>query len=198
MNSVTASLPANLYLRNLSLADLDQVDKLESQAFSENERASREKIAYRLRNCADICFGLFQTCDDPNAEILVGHTLSTKTNSFFITDQAMEMPELDPVTHTPVSEQEKLGHLPTGPTVALHSLAVAKNFRKQGLAQVLMKYTAEAISSDNATTRNRADRISIIVHGELVPFYQHLGYKDNGPSKCAHGGEKWNDMWLEL
>jgi len=50
------------YTRPLTISDLDSVVALENAAFSNpEERATREKLLYRLSKCGEICYGLFCT-----------------------------------------------------------------------------------------------------------------------------------------
>lgn len=41
----SSQLPPHIYVRPLSLADLDEVVRLESTVFSEEERATKEKVS---------------------------------------------------------------------------------------------------------------------------------------------------------
>jgi hypothetical protein len=38
------------------------------------------------------------------------------------------------------------------------------------------------------------DRIVLLAHGELVKFYEKLGFENRGPSKATFGGGNWVDM----
>lgn len=54
-----ADFPPNLSIRPLTVEDLDQCIELEKKGFSEEERASPEKLKYRLVACPELCSGLF-------------------------------------------------------------------------------------------------------------------------------------------
>jgi hypothetical protein len=39
-----------------------------------------------------------------------------------------------------------------------------------------------------------AERISLLAHDHLVPFYEGLGFKNKGKSNVTLAGGGWNDM----
>lgn len=39
-----------------------------------------------------------------------------------------------------------------------------------------------------------ADRIALLSHADLVPFYESAGFKNVGKSKATFGGGNWIDM----
>ncbi|OWB64550.1 N-acetyltransferase activity protein [[Candida] boidinii] len=51
--------PKHLTIRPLTIYDLEQVDKLEDNGFPKNERATIEKLKYRLTVCPELTSGLF-------------------------------------------------------------------------------------------------------------------------------------------
>ncbi|VVT56518.1 uncharacterized protein SAPINGB_P005125 [Magnusiomyces paraingens] len=57
--TMTKDLPLHAYIRPLTINDLDQVEALETEGFPPEERASREKLAYRLKTCPELCAGIF-------------------------------------------------------------------------------------------------------------------------------------------
>lgn len=86
-------------------------------------------------------------------------------------------------------DPEPKGHQDQGGTIALHSLAVRQEFQKKGFGSILMREFIQRI--ENAQI---ADRVAIIAHGHLLRFYEHMGFKNKGPSKCQFGGGGWYDM----
>lgn len=76
-----------------------------------------------------------------------------------------------------------------GGTICIHSLAVAPEFQKMGLGSVLMKsYIARMKDS------KIADRLALLAHDHLVPFYTSLGFENMGPSVVTSHGGNWNNM----
>lgn len=98
----------------------------------------------------------------------------------------MEVPKDWQSSSTPESNA---GHKEQGRTVAIHSLAVLPAFQGQGLGATLMKAFIQRMEYVQA-----ADRIALLAHGELVKFYEKLGFENKGPSKATFGGGNWVDM----
>lgn len=87
------------------------------------------------------------------------------------------------------AEEEPLGHQDIGGTICVHSLAVAPGFQKLGLGSVLMKSYLQRIKDSKS-----ADRIALLAHAHLVPFYSGLGFVNMGPSPVTSCGGNWNNM----
>lgn len=81
------------------------------------------------------------------------------------------------------------GHKEEGRTVAVHSLAVLPSLQNQGLGSTLLKAYIQRLGYVQA-----ADRVALLAHGELVKFYEKLGFENKGPSKATFGGGNWVDM----
>lgn len=88
-----------------------------------------------------------------------------------------------------VGEVEPPGHQEQGGTVALHSLAVAKEHQRKGLGTILLKSYIERIKSAKI-----AERISLLAHDHLVKFYEGFGFTDEGLSDATFGGSQWRSM----
>ncbi|WEJ94306.1 hypothetical protein PSN45_001790 [Yamadazyma tenuis] len=54
-----SDFPPNLSIRPLTIEDVDQCIALEAKGFSKNERATLQKLKYRLTVCPELCSGLF-------------------------------------------------------------------------------------------------------------------------------------------
>lgn len=84
---------------------------------------------------------------------------------------------------------EIVGHDEYGSTIAIHSLAVLPEYQGKQVGSTLMKSYIQRIREAAI-----AERISIIAHDHLVPFYQSFGFENRGPSKCQFGGGGWTDL----
>jgi GNAT superfamily N-acetyltransferase len=89
----------------------------------------------------------------------------------------------------PKGDEEPLGHQDRGLTIAIHSLAVRPEHQKKHVGTTLMLAYIQRIK-DAAI----ADRIALLVHRPLIPFYERLGFKYQGPSGCKFGGGHWFDL----
>lgn len=244
-------LPPHAVIRPLTVADLDQVVRLEELGFPPEERCSREKAMYRLRVCPELCAGVFireyhdnkstgtvsktseedkelqqdekEVINDKTAkdqternfdaldeedkfmppaksalksELLIAQIIATKMKTPLVTDTAMEVPakitDESKVGHMGYEVDEK-GHHEDGRTIGIHSLVVGPDFREMHVGTTLMRDYIQRI-----TTQHVADRISLIAHEKLVPFYTRLGFFNEGHSKVQFGGGGWNDLWIPL
>ncbi|KAL9621178.1 MAG: hypothetical protein Q9160_004310 [Pyrenula sp. 1 TL-2023] len=188
----------------LSLSNVEDCVKLENLTFPESERGSREKFIYRLSKCPELSFGIFsraplsQKKQDgklPQSE-LVAHVISTRTSTPHVTDEAMALPpDWKTSKRTlPKDDDEKfLGHEDQGGTIAIHSLAVMPQHQGKGIGSTLLKSYVDRIREAKI-----ADRIVLIAHEPMIPFYEKHGFQSRGKSEVAHGGGGWHSMALEF
>ncbi|KAH7141354.1 acyl-CoA N-acyltransferase [Dactylonectria estremocensis] len=196
------------YIRPLSVCDLEQCVTVETTAFPPEEAASREKIEYRLSTFSDICFGLFlrgepsppvRLPDDipylteapvPEDGRLVAHTLATRSSVQVVRDVDMELPN---AWKTNPQAGPELGQVPDGRTVAQHALAVSPKYQRSGLGKTLMRSYITHVKETGT-----ADRVSILAHDTLVPYYESLGFKNLGKSESTYAGATWYDLAYEF
>lgn len=197
------SLPVDMALRPMVSKDLDQTVALEDLCFPENERATRQKIQYRLSVCPELCVAVVKRTYDWNgdsqnsdhlgvasakvtvkSEQIIGHILATKTNSEFVTDASMGIPTV---------EDSDEGHIETGRTIAIHSVCVHPDYRNKHIGYLLLKDYVQRFFS-----LQTADGIAILVHDELVPFYQRHGFHLHGKAPSTFGGTEWKSMRLRF
>ena len=76
-----------------------------------------------------------------------------------------------------------------GRTIAVHSLAVLPEHQGKKVGSMLMESYTQRIKDSKI-----ADRIALLAHGELIKFYEKLGFRNLGPSETKFGGGGWNDM----
>ncbi|KAH9869019.1 hypothetical protein J1614_008096 [Plenodomus biglobosus] len=172
------------------------------------------QLEYRLSTCGELCSGLFTSAyptssgplgtllksrttfpsidssDSDRKRILLAHIIATKSSSQLVTDAAMDYPQdwKSKYQLTP-----KIGHNEDGQTICLHSLAVHPDFQKKGFGQVLLKAYVQRIRDSEV-----AKRISIICRDRFMTFYEKVGFRNVGPSKCQYGGGGWVDMMLDF
>jgi len=200
------------YTRPLTVSDLESVLVLENTAFPDpNERASREKLRYRLTRCGELCFGIFCTMvpgSDPKVEtletghlvetgrkngaisVLIGHVISTKTHDLTATDASMGVPE---GWEAPNPPRINIGHHEDGRTVVLHSVAVLPAFQGRGLGKILMTAYMQQMNGAGI-----ADRLALIAHDHKTGYYKMLGFTEKGKSEAQFGGGGWYDMIYDL
>ncbi|QSZ33886.1 hypothetical protein DSL72_005460 [Monilinia vaccinii-corymbosi] len=200
------------YTRPLTISDLESVLTLENTAFTDpNERASREKLRYRLTRCGELCLGIFCTMmpgSDPKIEtlstgrpvetgrqngaisVLIGHVVATKTHDLTASDASMGVPEGWEATKPP---RTSLGHHEDGRAIVIHSLAILPAFQGRGLGKILMTAYMQQMNSAGI-----ADRLALIAHDHKINFYKMLGFIEKGKSAAEFGGGDWYDLIYEL
>ncbi|EEB07213.1 polyamine N-acetyltransferase [Schizosaccharomyces japonicus yFS275] len=162
-------------IRNLEKKDVKEAAKLEASCFPEDERASEAKIRSRVSNNQALQLGLI--APTANTSMLIGHLLTTRTSSDFVTMESMEKNDSN------------------GSNVALHSVTVHPAHRGQGYARKLIE---ELIFRCQTIITPRPKRVSLLAHKELIPMYEKLGFSLVGKSECQFGNSEWHDMIYEL
>lgn len=133
--------------------------------------------------------GLHKVTSSKATERLIGCIIATKTHAESITDASMEIPELDEYYRVVSPESDTRGHRDDGPTIAVHIVVVDPEFQGQSIGSLMLKDYIQRMTSLHV-----GERISIIVHDRLVPFYQKLGFVRQGPSECTFSGGGWINM----
>lgn len=138
----------------------------------------------------------------PVAEAADRETLKTRYNAFsenflvaekggkvigFINGCTTDAPELpDELYHNTDL------HKPDGDYQTVFGLDVLPEYRKQGIAEHLLNHLIEL-------SKERGKKgVVLTCKDHLVHYYSKFGFKHLGVSASAHGGAKWNDMYLEL
>ncbi|EEQ29409.1 acetyltransferase [Microsporum canis CBS 113480] len=163
------------YVQLLSVSDVEGCEKVEL-AFPEPERSTPGN-------------------NKPKA-VLLAHILATRTTSPVITNATMEIPKdwRNKKSALPrSSDEEPIGHQDEGSTIAIHSLAVLPEHQDKGLGKLLIKSYIQRIQDAKI-----ADRLVLLAHDHLLPFYTSLGFENIGRSKCTFGGGGWNDLVLDF
>lgn len=152
------------------------------------------QFIYRLTRCPELSLGLFTLPllgeGEPKPRpTLVGHIIATRTSEPLVTDRSMRLPANWQNERWSFEDGQAVGHEEGGSTIAIHSLAVEPEHQGKQVGSTLMKSYIHRIREAQI-----ADRIAIIAHDHLVPFYESLGFESRGPSKCQFGGGGWVDL----
>ncbi|KAL6941309.1 hypothetical protein ACO0RG_002437 [Hanseniaspora osmophila] len=221
---MSTELPMHMYVRPLTLEDVEAIRDLESVGFPPSERCSLENITFRITNCPELCSGLFiRKVSDPYAE----NTNNNASNSGN-ENKDEEGDDLMPGVVGPydagapkVLGEELIGHIlatkinstltaitlesmsgehdESSNYIAIHSLVIDPKYQKKNLATLLMTDYIQKLSNQEVGTK-----ITIIAHEHLFPFYERLGFKKLGPNEnvnndkdfSAHG--VWYNMERDL
>lgn len=217
-----SDFPPNVSIRPLTIEDIDQCIALEAKGFSEAERCTPDKFKYRLTTCPELCSGLFvreysykynainlpevaerieaehkdsksdneQEDEDlpvkssVTKETLIGHIIATKIHSSHITEASMELPsENDPAA----------GHIEHSRFIGIHGLVVDPEWQGKNLGTLLMHDYIQKLSNQDL-----GSKVVIICHKDLIPFYEKIGFNNNGVSECKFANQTWYDLSIDL
>jgi ribosomal protein S18 acetylase RimI-like enzyme len=154
-------------LRNVQVADLEQLLHIENEGFSKEEAATEEAFVERIQLIPDTFI-----VAEKDGEIL-GFINGPVINPMYITDDLFEKIKENPAKG---GYQSVLG------------LAVSKQARNQGIAKILMEKMEELVE------KNEREGITLTCKQELVSFYEKLGFASHGISESKHGGVCWYNM----
>ncbi|OJJ46777.1 hypothetical protein ASPZODRAFT_66417 [Penicilliopsis zonata CBS 506.65] len=181
------------FVQVLTLSNVEDCVIVES-AFPEHERCSEEKFKYRLTKCPELSLGMFtlplmKEGQPKPRPTLVAHVIATRTSASRVTDRSMQLPPNWQSERLSFEKDQPIGHEESGGTVCIHSLAVLPEHQGKQVGSTLMKSYIQRIREAMI-----ADRLAIIAHDHLIPFYESLGFENKGPSACQFGGGGWFDM----
>ncbi|AET40296.1 polyamine acetyltransferase Ecym_5556 [Eremothecium cymbalariae DBVPG len=191
---MNSTLPLHMYIRPLTVEDAEEIGVLESQGFPPEERASEEVIRFRLAACPELCSGLFireVSGVEIKDEKLIGHILGTKVTS------SVGGSEKNKEAFITYENREKM-HDDSSNTIAVHSIVIAPEHQKKNLATLMLTDYVQKMSNQKV-----ADKLVLITHEPLVPFYERLGFQLVGENEAVKKSpefskNKWFDMVREL
>lgn len=147
----------SLTIRTVKMSDLDQVVKIEAQAFSMPLEMTRKDMTGRIENYPDT----FLVAEV--GEQVVGHVFGPASNDRYIKD------ELYYQNH-PNKREDRYQ--------TILSLAVAEKFRCRGIATALLTKMAEVAQSQ------KRQAITLTCLPELFSFYEKRGYVNEGQTSA--------------
>jgi ribosomal protein S18 acetylase RimI-like enzyme len=156
--------------RTATLEDLEAVVALEAANYPLDEVVTPQKLRYRLDHAPE--FFLVGTTDG----VVVAFICGTLTRGATLTHHSMDVQD------------------PAGDHLCIHSVVVAPNRRRQGLAAALLREYLTLARGRLPPLR----RVSLIAKAPLRPLYEAAGFKLVGPSSVVLGQDPWLDFTLDL
>lgn len=160
-------------IRNVKTEDLDGVAEIEAICFPAAEAAPRKSFQDRITTFPDY-FLVAQSKSDGR---LIGFINGCVTNSPVIYDELF---------------YDTSHHIPDGQNLTVFGLDVIPEYRRQGIAALLMK---QFIQLGKESGRKN---VLLTCKKQLVHYYESFGYVNEGLSQSSHGGAVWYDMILAL
>jgi GNAT superfamily N-acetyltransferase len=119
------------------------------------------------------------------SDLFLGAFLPSGQLVGFVSGTAMSTPNL--------SHQAMEKHDPQGTHVGVHSVVVSSDFRHRGVGSDLLRNYVDLLKKTKVYKS-----VVLIVHEELIPFYERAGFELRGKSDVVHGPKEWLEMAVDL
>ncbi|KAL6945403.1 hypothetical protein ACO0QE_002855 [Hanseniaspora vineae] len=211
---MSTELPMHMYVRPLTLEDVEAIKDLESVGFPPSERCSEDNINFRITNCPELCSGLFvRKVSDPYAE----NNSNTGSKDEEGDESMLGVVGPYDAGAPQVLGEELIGHIlatkikstltaitlesmsaehdESSNYIAIHSLVIDPKYQKKNLATLLMTDYIQKLSNQEVGTK-----ITIIAHEHLFPFYERLGFKKLGPNENVNNDKEFSahGVWYNM
>ena len=163
--------PLEIIIRLAKEDEINEIIKIEEICFPPSEAAKKEDFIERFKTFPEN----FIIAENKEENKLIG----------FINGCTYDEPKLPDELYHNVKLHNKNGDYQT-----VFGLDVLPNYRKQGVAENLMKYLI------NLSKKRNKKGIVLTCKQYLIHYYEKFGFKCQGISQSTHGGAQWNDMVL--
>ncbi|KAF8234512.1 acyl-CoA N-acyltransferase [Tricholoma matsutake] len=161
---------SNIDYKPIPEGDVEKVLKLEQQSFPADEAAILETLRFRQSKAPGLFLGAYI------AHELVGYVSATLSSSTTLTHESMS------------------NHNSKGTSVCIHGVCVVPARRRERIGlHLLDEYVTRQAASTNEVGEP-LERIILITHEELRPFYEKAGFEWLGKSEVVHGSLPWYEM----
>lgn len=154
-------------VRKARIGDLDDIARIEQQCFPVQEAATKEQIRERMKHFGSHFYVI------EYVGTIVGFINGMVTDEETISDEMYE---------------DALLHNEQGRWQSVFGLDVVSEFRNRGFATMLMKALIQDAENE------KRDGVILTCKENLIPFYEGLGFQNQGVSASVHGGAVWYDM----
>jgi len=169
-------MSAQVFYDWVAADELEDAHSIEVIGFPPDEAASLETFKSRRSLAPELFLGAYL----PNIlgpRTLIGYVCSTLS------------PDLS-LTHASMSQ-----HVPSSSSVCMHAVSISPDHRRKGLGvRLLREYTTRLESATSINRLKSYERILLITHEELRPFYEAAGFEWLGKSDVVHGSRPWFEM----
>ncbi|KAF7377690.1 Acyl-CoA N-acyltransferase [Mycena sanguinolenta] len=160
----------DLAFANVPAKDLGQAIEIERAGFPPDEAATLEAFQLRQSLASDLFLGAY--LDNQ----LVGYVCSTLSPDTSLTHESMSK------------------HVPNSSSVCIHSVCVSSSHRGRNVGLKLLREYVARLETAHREKTAPYERILLITHDNLRPFYEKTGFEWVGPSAVVHGAQPWYEM----
>ena len=168
-NQTEPELSDKYEFRQIHRDEADQAVQIEQICFPKNEACKPEIMKARVRIFPET----FLVAVSRESGKLVGFINGLATNERSLRDDFFTDPTL---------------HENSGSNIMILGVDVLPQYRKQGIARAMMHYYLH-----REKDRNRK-LVVLTCLSDKVEMYGKFGFRDDGESDSAWGGEKWHEM----
>ena len=154
-------------IRNATIDDIDKISGLEALCFPENEAASREAFKGRLLYYPEHFWLLFE--DD----LLISFIDGFVTNERDLKDEMYDSPNM---------------HDESGDWQMIFGINTLQKYRNHGYASTLINHVIKEAKAQ------KRKGVVLTCKEKLIPFYEKLGFINEGISSSVHGNTVWYQM----
>ena len=175
--------PKQLSFREVVPTDLPTCIELEQASYPEDEAASKTTLQYRQHQAAPFfCCAIFDGSEQESngsGEPVVGFVCATRCTAF---------------THESMTTHDAGGHL-----LAIHSVVVREDYRRQGVATFMLEQYIKHISnfnlhSEEGRRSSPIEKIVLLAKAQLLTLYINAGFRVVRLSPILHGSERWYEL----
>lgn len=157
--------------RTPTVQDVIDCYAIESASYPPDEAATLERLTYRQAHATNYFY-----CAILDDNQIIGFVCSTRCQFF--------------------QEESMATHVPTGPFLAIHSVVVREDYRRQGIATAMLQNYLEKVQRENID--GSIQSFILLSKANLIPFYVNCGFTVNRPSPIVHGQELWYELEKSL
>ena len=185
-DNVSENLLSQITFRTPASEDIPTCLDIELASYPSDEAASMESLTYRQQNAPN--YFLCACASNNDDDQIIGFICSTRCNTF-------------------EDEDAMSTHDPNGQLLAIHSVVVDEQYRRQGIAtkmlqfyiQMVQEQEKEKIPPTSSSADSPIESIVLLAKSHLLGFYvQGGGFRVNRPSPIVHGKELWYELELPL
>lgn len=158
--------------RTVMPTDIPRCHEIEKASYPAGEAASRSSLQYRQHQAEK--YFRCAVLGDEDEEIVIGFICATRCKIF--------------------DEESMVTHDSTGPLLAVHSVVVDEQYRRQGVAAFMMKDYVETMRNID----DGVERLVLISKADLLAFYVKCGFAVLRPSAIVHGDELWYHLEMDI
>ena len=158
-------------IRQATADDLNDIYRVESECFPQNEAATKKELKERLTYYPNHFWLIFKD------KKLIAFADGFTTDSEDLDDEMYKDASL---------------HDENGSWQMIFGLNTLPEYRNRGYATMLIEHII------NTAEKEKRSGVVLTCKKDMISYYSKFGFADEGISKSKHGGESWNQMRLRF